>query len=144
MTNSARRFTAWLCITLAALAGFAPTRGFVLCIEADGCVRLELKAPIEACGGCEPHDASDSSDASVDHGTATECACVDLSIPGTSEPQIASAQTIVIHDVQFVAPVEHIRLQVCASRATNDRGPPTHVPRVADALTHHRCIVLLV
>ena len=41
------RFVAWLCLALMSLAGLTPAQGFVLCIEADGCVSIEIKADLQ-------------------------------------------------------------------------------------------------
>lgn len=43
MVSTLNRTIAWLCLALALLTGLSPAQGFVLCIETDGCVTVELK-----------------------------------------------------------------------------------------------------
>jgi len=82
MTPRLDRLTAWLCLVLACFCGLTPAQGFVLCIEADGCVRVELKAADMGCAGCEGHEPATG----IEEGTGGElCPCVDLAVPGEPE-----------------------------------------------------------
>lgn len=83
-----RRSIAWLCLALALLLSVTPRQGFVLCIEADGCVSVAPSLEREHCDGCEPHErelAARTSD--VDAAGRPACACLDVEVPGAGEPK---------------------------------------------------------
>jgi hypothetical protein len=75
-----QRFSAWLCLTLALFSGLAPAQGYVLCLEADGCLSLEVSNATDSCGGCEPHRSDSSPGASACADVDTACPCVDISV----------------------------------------------------------------
>lgn len=127
------------------LSGLTPAQGFVVCIEADGCVSVEIKATDADCGGCEGHqNEGPSSESGVSTAAGEACPCIDLAVPGPSEAQFARARWIEIQFVHWVAPLPEIRIQFCPPCVTAGRGPPIEIPRVADTLAHIRSVVLLV
>lgn len=137
--------TAWLCLALILLTGLTPAQGFVLCIEADGCVSVELKASDAICGGCEGHDEGEPAvQTGAPSGEGDPCECVDLAVPKAADQQAKPSRPAEIHVGAWIAPAPEVRVQQVFLAALAGRGPPTHVPRVADALTHHRSVVLLV
>jgi hypothetical protein len=86
MTSMIQRTTAWLCLAVALLTGFTPAQGTVICLEPDGCVRIELAISAASCFGCGEHreDATPSSPV-VRAPEVSDCPCVDLPVPGTSQ-----------------------------------------------------------
>lgn len=139
------RLTAWLCLALIFLTGLTPAQGFVLCIEADGCVSVELKATEANCGGCEGHDESEPAvRTAASSGEADPCQCVDLAVPGTVDEQVKPSRTTEIHVGMWIALAPEVRFQQALLAAFSGRAPPAPLPRVADALAHLRSVVLLV
>ena len=140
------RFTAWICLTLVLLTGLTPTQGFVLCIEADGCVSVEVKTAAGDCDGCEGHDeevgltvlkVEDSSD-------PAECLCIDIAFPGSRDDQVARGRSVEVQLGPTIAPPEAVRIAPALRVLADRRGPPHCVPRVAESLAHIRSVVLLV
>lgn len=91
-----------LCLALVLLTGVHPGQGLVLCIEADGCVRWELRTDDSAaradCMPCDDH-VGDTEGAELPLDTSAEdeadpCACVDLTLPAAAKEQrgVARAQ----------------------------------------------------
>jgi len=139
------RLTAWLCLALVLLTGLTPAQGFVVCIEEDGCVSIEVKAADADCGGCEGHDESETPVQA--NATTTEdasCPCLDLAVPGSPEQQLALSRSIEFHVGPWIAPPPEIRVQHATPTVTAGRGPPPCIPRVADSWAHIRTVVLLV
>jgi len=145
MPSLLHRFTAWLCLALVLVTGSTPARGFVVCIENDGCVSIEIKAAYEDCDGCDGHDERDASEPVATASNDGEpCPCLDLVVPGYAEHQAAQLRSIDVHVGAWLAPPSVAWPIYAAPETTNGRGPPPCPPRVADTLVHVRTVVLLV
>jgi len=139
------RLTAWLCLALVLLTGLTPAQGFVVCIEEDGCVSIEVKAADASCGGCEGHEESDTPvQATATTSDGAPCPCLDLAVPGSPEQQLAQSRSIEIQVGPWIAPPPDVRVQHALPTVAAGRGPPPCIPRVADSLAHIRSVVLLV
>lgn len=138
------RFTAWLCLALALATGVTPAQGFVLCVEPDGCVSVELTATVDHCATCDEHAASGAGAMEVIPLAAdTNCPCIDFALPGSThepavQPKAADAEgptccalrpTCTALPFLMPAPTRHAR-----------RG---EVPRPPDSLRLLRSVVLL-
>lgn len=140
-----QRITAWLCLALVLLTGMTPAQGFVVCIEADGCVSVEIKAPDATCGGCEGHEATNSPvELAAPASESVPCPCIDLAVPGSPQDQLAHCRTVEIFVGPWIAPPPEVRVQQLEATVAEGRGPPQCVPRVAETLAHIRSVVLLV
>ncbi len=144
MPSLLRRLTAWLCLATALLTGLPPAQGFVLCLEADGCVSVDLAAPSEHCSCCESHEqaaAAPVQDARV-LGEAG-CACVDLVVLGVA--QVRSGQIRPIGpQLEFApapAPVDALPVPVLVPPAS--RSARAEVPRPPGSLALIRSVILL-
>lgn len=140
-----RPLATWLALALTLVVGLVPARGFVLCIEPDGCVSVEMKADGNACGGCDDHH-EDPSAPRAGGGSEDDapCACLDLDVPG-NEACRRAAPPLGTFGVELPAPPEPVVLaSFLAPLEPALRGPPRSVPRVAQTLLHVRSIVLLV
>lgn len=146
MTSSTlQRLTAWISLLLILVTASTPARGFVLCIEADGCVRVELKTPDAACSGCDDHDESAASNVADSNADVDgDCPCIDLAVPGTRHDQRAQPRVYELHASVWFAPTRAVVVAQWTSIAEPVRGPPLGVPRVAETLGHIRSVVLLV
>lgn len=138
------RIVAWLCLALVLLTGLTPAQGFVVCIEEDGCVSIELKAADADCGGCEGHEESDAPDQSAATSSDDPCPCIDLAVPSSPEQQLSQSRSVEIHLGPWIAPPPEIRFEHATPTVTAGRGPPPRTPRVADSWAHIRTVVLLV
>lgn len=139
------RLTAWLCLALVLLTGLTPAQGFVVCIEDDGCVSIEVKATDTSCGGCEGHEENDSPvQVAATSSEGAPCPCIDLAVPDSPEQQLAQSRSAEVHVGPWIAPPPEIRVQHAMPTVTAGRGPPPCVPRVADSWAHIRTVVLLV
>ena len=139
------RLTAWLCLALVLLTGLTPAQGFVVCIEDDGCVSIEVKAADANCGGCEGHEEGDSPvQTAATSSEEAPCPCIDLPVPGSPEQELAQSRSVEIHVGPWIAPAPEIRVQHATPTVTAGRGPPPCIPRVADSWGHIRTVVLLV
>jgi hypothetical protein len=139
------RLTAWLCLALVLLTGLTPAQGFVVCIEEDGCVSIEVKATDASCGGCEGHEESDTPvQAAGTTGDGAPCPCLDLAVPASPEQQLAQSRSADVSVGPWIAPLPEVRVQQATPTATAGRGPPPCIPRVADSWSHIRTVVLLV
>lgn len=139
------RFTAWLCLALALFAGVSPAQGFVLCIEQDGCVSIEVKATDADCGGCDAHvedEAPSQPDACPDEEPA--CPCIDLAVPGSPGELVTQIRTVEVQVGHWTAPSPTQWAQHIALDATPSRGPPCYLPRVCETLAQIRTVVLLI
>jgi hypothetical protein len=145
LTPALHRITAWLCLALALLAGAAPAQGFVLCVEPDGCVSVELSATRDHCGSCEVH-VLDGVGAIPGAATraAANCPCIDLTVPGSAEDRWLQPKS-----------PDAPRLKGFAGSAAPFaphgtrapfllRAPSLEVPRSPDSLRSIRSVVLLV
>lgn len=139
------RLLAWLCLALVLLTGLTPAQGFVVCIEDDGCVSIEIKAEDANCGGCEWHEESDNPvQAAATSSDDEPCPCIDLAVPGSPEQQLAKSRSVEVHVGSWIAPPPEIRVQHATPSVTAGRGLPPCIPRVADSWAHIRTVVLLV
>lgn len=137
--------TAWLCLALIFLTGLTPAQGFVVCIEADGCVSVELKATQGSCGDCESHDEGEPAVRTAPSaGDADLCECVDVPVPGAVDEQVKPSRTAEIHVGLWIALAPGVGVQQALLAAFSGRGPPAEIPRIADSLAHLRSVVLLV
>jgi len=140
------RFVAWLCLALNLLTGLAPAQGFVVCIEEDGCVSIEVKAGNANCGDCEGHEEESNlpvQAAASSNGDAP-CPCIDIEVPSAPEQQLSKWRSIAPHVDPWIAPPPEIRVQHATPTVTAGRGPPPCLPRVAASWEHIRTVVLLV
>ena len=129
------RMRAWLCLALTLLGVLTPAHGFVVCVEADGCVNIEVASAAPDCGNCTEHESGAS--------TSSECPCVDYVVPGVpDEPAIAQRAADLQIDAWF-APRADVHVFQPLVATTSVRGPPPKVPRVAQSLTHIRTVILL-
>lgn len=139
------RFVAWLCLALMSLAGLTPAQGFVLCIEADGCVSIEIKAESATCGSCEGHEPGTASEESVSgQSSAPECPCVDYVVPGFPDEQVVSPRTLDLQVGPWIVPPAGLHVVQPTPASSTERGPPPRSPRVAPTLAHIRTVILLV
>lgn len=145
MTRALDRLAAWLCLALLLLTGLVPSQGFVVCIEDDGCVSVELKAPEAGCDGCEGHDSDEAASevASID-GAEAPCPCIDLAVPSSPAQLWTQSRIFGVELATFVAPPLAFRVDSIVPAIAAIRGPPPVVPRVADSLAHIRSVILLV
>lgn len=131
----------WLCLTLAFLLGLSPAQGFVVCVEADGCVSIEVKAPQSVCGGCDQHEGDEEPGLTEEDGESDlACPCIDLPMPGAPEVVRVSS----VEAGAYIAPSPELTIQRAPLGASAPRRPPTGEPLVADSLAHARGLVLLV
>jgi hypothetical protein len=127
------------------LTGLTPLQGFVVCIEADGCVSIEVKASDATCGGCAGHDEDDAPSPALDSANAVlACPCIDLPVSGARDEQVRQARTAEFRGGPWLALVPELVVRRAAPLAAAVREPPSLVPRVADSLAHLRSVVLLV
>jgi len=133
------RLHAWLCLALLLLAGAMPARGFVVCVEADGCVSLEIKLPDADCGTCAGHE-----DMASGTTTNSDCPCVDYIVPGLPDQRAVTNRSLDPQVGAWVAPVAVPFALHPTLAQTSERGPPPRVPRVAQSLAHIRSVILLV
>jgi hypothetical protein len=139
------RLSAWLCLALALLSWLAPAQGFVVCIEDDGCVSIEIKVAVGDCAGCEGHDEGDTPIPLA--GTPSDvapCPCVDFAVPGSAQDLLAKYRFGEFQIGVWLAALPETRLQSAPSALSAGRAPPACVPRVAVSLAHIRSVVLLV
>lgn len=145
MARTSSRFVAWLCLAVLLLTGVAPARGFVVCIEVDGCVSLEVKAQDADCGSCEEHEREAPAGEEVAEPNAnSECPCIDYVVPGVPDQRVSSNRSLELPVGPMVAAPTSDFHVAPVPIATMERGPPPRVPRVAPALAHIRTVILLV
>ena len=137
-----RRFSAWLCLALALFSGLAPAQGYVLCVEADGCLSLEVSDAADSCGGCEPHRADGAPAASSCAAVDSDCPCVDISVSvGAKDKRIQPRPT----DVPALKLPVIRPATLCDRLLTDSLASPTPdvaVPRPAHSLLLIRSVVL--
>lgn len=139
------RFVAWLCLALMLLTGLTPAQGFVVCIEADGCVSIEVKPANLNCGSCEGHEAEELVSETVsDPSPNSECPCIDYVVPGFPDEQVVASRSLDLHVGPWIAPAAELHVVQPTPAPTSERGPPPRVPRVAQSLAHIRTVILLV
>lgn len=139
------RFVAWLCLALMLLTGLTPAQGFVVCIEEDGCVSIEIKAPISDCEGCVGHERDGAPQESVSNSsTDSVCPCDDYVVPGVPDDQVVAKRSLEFQVGPWIAPAMELSVVQPTIAATSERGPPPRAPRVAQTLAHIRTVILLV
>lgn len=141
-----QRMIAWLCLGIVLLTGVAPAQGFVLCIEADGCIRVEVRTRGASCTDCESHEPNSTSEPSASSSSSREedCACIDLSVPGSMlERRVPPKANVNAADLSkaltptvLFQPFSWIVVQVYRL--------PHRVPRPPDSIHLIRSVVLLV
>jgi len=136
---------AWLCLAMALLTGLTPAQGFMLCLEADGRVSVEIATSDPACGCCEHPQAGDPRTTTAASASAdVACPCLDLLLPGSLLDHRAQPKPVEFHvgpwmasaPSRFVQPHGWLPLAVCA--------PRHEVPRSPGSLALIRSVVLLV
>lgn len=145
MPSILQRMTAWLCLAVALLTGVTPAQSFVLCIEGDGCVRVEIRSSDSGCDSCEGHEAvTPSSQTTTTADRITGCPCIDFAVPAVSKEHRVLPTPIEIQVGAWVA-LSPARLpQLPLSVAGAVRAPPVDFPRPPDSLALIRTVVLLV
>lgn len=145
MLSLCHRLIAWLCLALVVLTGLAPVQGFVVCIEADGCVSIEVEAADGNCRGCERSGEVDSTvQAAATQSDEASCPCIDVPVPGSPDQQLTQSRSIELHDGSWIVPPPEIRVRHAVARDKSGRGPPPCIPRIADFCKYIRTVVLLV
>lgn len=138
------RIVAWLCLALMLLTGVTPAQGFVVCVEADGCVSIEVKAAAAECGGCDGHESNGLPGESVSgSSSSTECPCIDYVVPGSPEKRVVTSSSLDLQVGPWVAPAAELHVVQPDPATTSERGPPPREPRVAQTLAHIRSVILL-
>lgn len=139
------RFIAWLCLALLLLSGSTPAQGFVVCIEADGCVSIEIKASGADCGSCDGHERDGlPAEAVSDPGSNPECPCIDYVVPGFPDERFVTNRSLDFQVGPWVAPAAELHVVQPTPAIANERGPPPRAPHVAQSLAHIRTVILLV
>lgn len=139
------RFVAWLCLALLLLSGSTPAQGFVVCIEADGCVSIEVKASAADCGSCDEHELDGLPEEAVSgRGTDSECPCVDYVVPGFPDQRVVTSRSLDLQVGPWIALAAELHVVQPTPAPTSERGPPPRAPRVAQSLAHIRTVILLV
>lgn len=72
----------WLVLVAYLLTGIVPGHGFVVCLEADGTVALELAS--SRCAPC-PGTETEASSAEPSDEELGRCPCIDIPLPSGSE-----------------------------------------------------------
>lgn len=142
MTSMLQRTTAWLCLAVALLTGIAPAQGFVVCIEEDGCVSIEVKASDADCEGCTDHESeAPASEVLASAADDEACPCIDIAVPGSSRQQrmLPRACDFQLEFVTALPPVTSVPF----SSPTAHFTPRAAIPRAPDRLEHIRTVVLL-
>lgn len=132
----------WLCLALVLFTGVVPAQGFVLCVESDGCVRIEIKLDERDCRGCDEHLDEPAAPQAPSDAHEDMCSCTDFDVPGTcalhrlrANANEFCAALFTIAPPPALVPVQAFHL---------DRAPcPIFRPRPPDALRLHRSVVIL-
>jgi hypothetical protein len=139
-----RRCTAWLCLALVFLIGLNPTQGFVLCIEADGCVSVETRVVDADCVGCDDHGAEAASDPTVASAIeAPPCPCFDVDIPASPDEDLVRAQAWSSVVPWFAPRPEVASIPTIACERASPAGC-ADAPRVSDSWVRLQSVVLRV
>jgi hypothetical protein len=127
------------------LAGLTPAQGFVVCIEADGCVSIEVKTAGEVCVTCEGHEPRAPATATVsDPTTPAACPCVDYVVSGHQCEQAVKSRSVDLRVGPRVAPAAELRVVPQTEAAVRERAPPPRPLRAAQTLAHIRSVILRV
>lgn len=145
MSSILHRYVARLCLALVLLCGLVPAQGLVLCIETDGCLSFEFKAPDAGCGGCEGHvEQAEQALSDLPADIEVDCPCIDLEVRPNEPNTRVHARTAEWSFDGLIAPAPEgfgRGHSVCA-RAWGAALRPT--PRVADGLAHLCSVILQV
>jgi len=145
MSPILQRMTAWLCLALFLLTGAAPAQGFVLCIEADGCVRVEVKSSTGDCGSCDSHDSSSlPSQAPTTPTRDAGCPCIDIAVPGSPQGKRVPPRPVEFESGPCITPPLALFSQPLVSVAVALGATRSQSPRPPESLAHIRTVVLLV
>jgi hypothetical protein len=129
-----QRLTAFVCFAVVLVIGLTPSSGFVICLEPDGCVSIEVETSALECAGCDGHEevAPPASD--------EPCPCVDLPIPGSSEDR---RRPIELRLATFAPQASSVAAEIppVSPLLASPRG---EAPRAPEALALIRTVVLLV
>jgi hypothetical protein len=138
MSALLQRLITWLCLGAALLSSVAPAQGFVVCLEPDGCIRVELAPEAVECGGCEGHEQERAP--ALGSSDAAGCPCVDVHVPGSTQTQRVLPKSIDLR-VAWIAPSP----STVAQRDFEPRSPVARdeIPRPPDSLALVRSVVLL-
>ncbi len=144
MPSLLRRLTAWLCLATALLTGLAPAQGFVLCLEADGCMRVETEARDTDCGSCEGHESGELAQSALANPLdGPNCSCTDIAVPGCRQEQRLLQKSVEIQLRSWIAlPLDPLA-QPCLAAGLPVRAPRRDDPRPPAALALIRSVVLL-
>lgn len=138
------RLIAWLCLALLLLTGSTPAQGLVVCIEADGCVSIEIKTTAADCTTCDGHQRNGMpEEAASDPGLNSNCPCMDCVLPGFPDERVITNRSLDLQVgpwVPLVGELLVVRPILCIA---SQRGPPLWAPRVAQSLAHIRSVILL-
>ncbi len=142
-----QRLTAWLCLVVALLTGATPASGFVVCLEPDGCVRMEFGSGASGCGACEEHSES-ATDAprgrhEANAADPSECPCLDLVLPVAPRSARLLPRSLEPASVVWSRPQAQPLLQPQASVAPHLASPPRPTPRPPDELACLASVVIL-
>lgn len=144
MSSLGTRLVAWLCLALVLLSGLTPAQGFVVCVEADGCITIEIKAPGGDCLSCGDHEKAGVVDESVSsRGSDPECPCVDYVVPGFPDEQAISTRSIDLQTGPWIASDCERHDDRPTPAPASERGPPPRVPRVAQSIEYIGTVILL-
>lgn len=145
-----QRLLSWLCLAVAVLSGVAPVQGFVVCLEPDGCVSVELASVADECAGCGSHDAELGGPAPSQRGSAARdagelgCPCVDLPVPGTAQDRRVQSRALEPGPGPWLPAPPLPQLLRPASIASDRAARCLEVPRECGVLVQLRSVVLLV
>jgi hypothetical protein len=157
-TPPIRRVAAWLCLVASLWMALVPARSLVLCVEADGCVNLEVGVA-GRCGGCadrcsahaapkaEPRGEDESAwavagDDADAKSAADDCPCVDIALPGANDDRLRPRSPLPHLPAATVAPVAEVILSPLPATAPRPRLAP--LPRPPSLLAQRASVVLLV
>ena len=145
LTPALHRIAAWLCLMAALVTGVTPAQGFVLCMEPDGCISVEIAAGTDHCVGCEAHVAGGAgSFAPVPATAETDCPCVDFAVPGSTKDQSLQPKAADAPLLRWLAMLPTSVASPLAKTLPLFRVPRVGVPRPSDTLLLIRTVVLLV
>lgn len=146
MSSTFQRMTAWLCLLLAVLTAIAPAQGFVLCVEPDGCVTIEVANAEDSCGACcaVPSEGPRQPAANVLAADDACCPCLDLLVPGTTEDLAVQPRQFEIPLVSWTSSTGASAAQFTPAIGLAARAPRIEPPRPPDSLALISSVVLLV
>jgi len=139
-----QRLTAWLCLAVALLTGITPSQGLMLCLESDGCVRIEIASFAPECGGCEGHAEDATTTLSARSVDDMGCPCVDLPIPGSTQEQRVQPKSIEFQPGPWVPAASPLTSSSVVAALLAARAPPREVPRPPESVALIRTVVLRV